>query len=175
MKKRVLLALICVSFLLLSSCKESADGFFDYQNNVRRVDAALCYEGVEYGVIMEFKKVSEEDPQKKLCRLEYTFPSEVSGLVFERDGAGVSATVLDINISGEYYDPEKIFFSERLFSLKEEDLYSISAKKDGDTVGRGKNEECLWEVTTGKDGLPKSIVYEGSFGEIELKIEKIYQ
>lgn len=132
---------------------------------------------MELGVIMEFKNPTQEGEgfARQLRRIEYTSPEEISGLVFERDGDKITGAILDISISGEYYDSEKIFFAQKLFSLKKEDIYNISAKKDGTTVALGKNEECLWEVTTDRDGLPKSIVYEGSFGEVGLKIEKIYQ
>ncbi len=175
MKKRVLFVIICICLLSLSACTQSTEGFFDYQKTVRRVDGVLCFDGCEYGVILEFKKATEDEKPKQCRRLEYTSPEEVSGLVFERDGDKISAALLDIRISGEYFDCEKIFFAEKLFSLKEEDLYSISGGEDGTTVGQGKNEECLWQVTTGKDGLPKNIVYEEAFGEIEMKIERIYQ
>lgn len=175
MKKIAILMLICICLLTLSSCGESTEGFLDYQKSARRVDGVLVYGGCEYGVTMEFKKISEESDEIRLRRLEYTSPEEISGLVFERDGEKITGALLDIRIFGEYYDAEKIFFAEKLFSLKNEDIYKISAKKDGITVGQGKNEECLWEVTTGKDGLPQSIVYECPFGELELKIKKIYQ
>ena len=175
MKNKALSALIIVFLLLLSACTRDTAGFFDYQKAVSRLDGILCFDGCEYGVIMEFKNIGEETLTKQCRRIEYTSPKEVSGLVFERTGDGVTAALPDISIPADHLDCERIFFLEKLFSLNEEDLYSISAKKDGTTVGQGKNGECMWQVTTGKDGLPTNIVYEGSFGEIELKIEKLYQ
>ena len=160
MKKILIPLLILIS---LTSCAVRADkgAFFSYQDTTCRVAGKWTERGGEYSVVLTMGGMT--DGVRESCVLEFTSPDSVKGTKYVFENGELTATLGDISVTVAPENRGRIFRIEKLFSLKSEDIMTIKADKDGNTVAAGEK----WTVTTLPDGTPKIIEYDGETFEID--------
>ena len=172
MKTKITILFLCLSAILLFSCeKTDPKGLFGYQDSVRCVSGTVSKGGEDYNISLYFDKGG--DQKNKARRIEYHSPETIKGLSFTLEGDKVTAELADVRIANSLFDSDSVFFVEKLFLLREEDIYSIESTKEKTTVAKGKNENESWQVTTDEKGSPKEIVYNGKDEKCIFKIDKI--
>lgn len=172
MKKYSLAFLVLLLTALLCACKaEDSGGFFDYQDRIKSVKGVLLQDGSSYGICAYFEK--NENGERRMRRIEYSSPESISGLSFTLEGENITAELCGVRISDSWFERDDVFRIVSLFSLREEDIYSIKTGKGDSTAASGKNEREVWHVTTDSDGVPLEIVYESTEGDCTFKVEEM--
>ncbi|MBR6676938.1 MAG: hypothetical protein IKL24_06365 [Clostridia bacterium] len=173
--KKLLALLVLAAFLLCSCRAENADTggerFFDYQKGLRMVEGTFFEGAQEYGIKLYFKT---KEGEAGVCRrVEYTSPETVKGLIFTLEGQKITAELAGVRINGSYFMYDSVFRMKEMFSLSEADILSIEKGENETTVATGKAGDDSWQVTTGRNGIPKMIVYESAEGSYKIKIDKV--
>jgi len=171
MRSAISAVLVALLFILTSCTAESAEGIFDYQKSLSKVEGTLSRGGETYGVILSFEK--DEGGTNNLTSIELTSPETLSGFIFERTAEGIRISTGKVSLLKGSFETKKIFEAEKMFTLSAEDIVSIKTDEDGNTVTTGENGSYKWKVHTAKDGLPARITVSDGNGESTLEIKSI--
>lgn len=171
MRSAISAVLVALLFILTSCRAESSEGIFDYQKSLSRVEGTLSRGGETYGVILSFEK--DEGGMNDLTSIELTSPKTLSGFIFERTAEGIRVSTGKVSLLKGSFEAEKIFDTEKMFTLSAEDIVSIKTDEGGDTVATGENGSYKWKVHTAKNGDAKEIIISDGSGETALEIKSI--
>ena len=142
--KRLFLILILFGTLLLCSCQREY-GILEYQNNDIE---AVCLINGEYSVSL--KKTDT------LCTITVLEPEEVQGISFELGTEGVLAIYGETKIEMDKESLCGISALSEIFSQSEECMTG-AAEHEGGSILTFRKEKCTYQITLGKNSMPKKV------------------
>ena len=159
--KKIILFVPLIFCLFLSSCQRGSYGILSYQE--KNIEAECTLNG-EYKILVT--------KEKGAGSIRFLEPSELSSISFLISGEEIIAKSEDVEIplaKENAYGTLAIF---NMFSLSEGELYS--AKQEGEySKMEFLNDYGLYQLTLGKNSMPKAIKIVSSDYTFDISIDAI--